>query len=497
MALKDIEHIVVLMMENRSFDNLLGWLYDNESNPPALNIPPQPSPTFEGLKPNTYFNELNGSRVYVSRPPTAWPPANNPNVVPTPDPHEEFQYVTVQLFGKASPASGAMADMSGFLLDYSAPNAGGANAAQIMQTFGPAEANVINSLARNFAVCDHWYASVPSQTWPNRAFVHSGSSDGHLSNDDYELYDIPTIFNVLEEQDKSWGVFNDTTLIPSLTLSQFFPQLSRYDKHFHKYNIFKHLCGAVANAAPTQKLPQYSFVEPRFTPELGLFEIDYPSDYHPPHNICRGEKFLADVYQAVRGSPYRDKILLVVTFDEHGGCYDHFPPPTGAAAPNPKPVSNDGTFDFSRFGVRVPTIAISSYLQPGTVFRAPPGQTPFDHTSILATLRDWLTLDGTAKNPFLPSPRIKDAPTLACILTLDDTDKNTNWPDITATCTIGADDKSLQTPLNGVQKSLIAAAIRQNSNHPTDPATVAQSTIQAKALQTYGDALKFLHPDAP
>src|SRR5580704_16790919 len=420
MALKNIEHVVVLMMENRSFDNLLGWLYDNLSNPPAFNIPAQASPTFEGLKPNTYFNELNGNRVYASRPPTAWPPANNPNVVPTPDPHEEFQYVTVQLFGTATPASSAIADMSGFLLDYSAQNAGGVNAAQIMQTFGPAEANVINSLARNFAVCDHWHASVPSQTWPNRAFVHCGSSDGHLSNDNYELYNVSTIFNVLEEQRKSWGVFYDTTLIPSLTLSQFFPKLSLLDERFHRYRVFGQLCRAAANAAPAQKLPQYSFVEPRFTPELGLFEIDYPSDYHPPHNICRGEQFLADVYQNVRTSPYRDKILLIITFDEHGGCYDHFPPPTGAAAPDPKPVSNDGTFDFSRFGVRVSAILVSSYLQPGTVFRAPPGKTPFDHTSILATLRDWLTLDGDVQNPFLPSPRIKDAPTLDSVLTLDD-----------------------------------------------------------------------------
>ena len=286
-------------------------------------------------------------------------------------------------------------------------------------------------------------------------------------------------------------------MIPALTLSQFFPKLSLLDERFHRYRVFGQLCRAAANAAPAQKLPQYSFVEPRFTPELGLFEIDYPSDYHPPHNICRGEQFLADVYQNVRTSPYRDKILLIITFDEHGGCYDHFPPPTGAAAPDPKPVSNDGTFDFSRFGVRVPAILVSSYLQPGTVFRAPPGKTPFDHTSILATLRDWLTLDGDVQNPFLPSPRIKDAPTLDSVLTLDDTNKNANWPDITATCIIGDDDKSLQTPLNGVQKSLIAAAIRQNSDDPTDPATVALSTAQAKTLQTYEHAIKFLHPDAP
>lgn len=497
MALKDIEHIVVVMMENRSFDNLLGWLYDSRTNPPAFNIPSQSPPVFEGLQANKYFNELNGNRVYASHPPTPWPPANNPDVVPTPDPHEEFQFVTVQLFGTANPAPGAQADMSGFLRDYSAPDAGGTSAGQIMQSFGPQEANVLNELARNFAVCDFWYASVPSQTWPNRAFVHTGSSDGHINNDGYEPYDIPTIFNVLESQGKSWGVFHDTTLIPSLTMTQFLSRLTLYDDHFHRYDDFKQSCRAPAEAASAQKLPQYSFVEPRFTPELGLFEIDYPADYHPPHNICRGEQFLADVYQAVQASPYRDKILLVITFDEHGGCYDHCPPPTGAAAPLPGPISRDGTFDFSRFGVRVPTIVVSSYVRPGTVFRAAPGQTPFDHTSLLATLRDWLKLEADAHNPFLPSPRIKSAPTLDSVLTLDDTNKNINWPNVVATCTIGDDDKSLDTPLNGLQKSLIAGALRRKSKNPMDPVTIARSTAQANALKTYAHAIKCLHPDAP
>ena len=497
MALGTIKHVVVVMMENRSFDNLLGWLYDDQSDPPRFNIPDQASPTFEGLRVNAYSNQLNGATVFANRPPTAWPPANNPNVVPSPDPHEEFSFVTAQLFGSASPAPGAVADMSGFLRDYSAPDAGGGNAAQIMQTFGPTEANVLNDLARNFAVCDRWYASVPTQTWPNRGFVHTGSSDGHIDNDDYEPYDIPTIFNVLESQGKSWGVFHDTTLIPSLTLAQFFPRLIPHAEKIQRYQTFKNLCAAPSTAAAAQKLPQYSFVEPRFTPELGLFAIDFPADYHPPHNICRGERFLADVYQAVRSSPYHDDILLVITFDEHGGCYDHVPPPTGAAPPDPSPRSRDGTFDFSRFGVRVPAILVSSYVRPGTVFRAPPGHVPYDHTSILATVRDWLGLEADPHNPFLASPRIKNAPTLDAVLSLDVANKNTDWPSITAACTIGADDQSLQTPLNSLQHSLLAAAARQHTATPADPATVMGSTAQAKSLRTYEDALNFLHPDAP
>lgn len=497
MGLENIEHIVVVMMENRSFDNLLGWLYDNQTNPPPFNIPPQTPTTFDGLSKNTQSNTLNGQTIFAAHPPTPWPPANNPNVVPTPDPNEGFDNITAQIFGTATPAPGAAANMSGFLQDYSTTSAGVANAGQIMQGFGPQEANVINQLARSFAVSDRWFASVPAQTWPNRAFIHAGSSDGHINNDNYELYDIPTIFNVLESQGKSWGVFHDTTLIPSLTFGQFFGQLGGFQDHLYRYSVFKSLCQASPTSPLSSRLPSYSFVEPRFSPELGLFDIDYPEDCHPPHNVCRGEQFLADVYQAVRNSPYRDKILLLITFDEHGGCYDHVPPPSGAIAPQPWPKSRDGSFDFSRYGVRVPAILISSYIQPGTVFRASPGEPPYDHTSVLATLRDWLSLPSDPKNPFLPSPRIQKAPTLDRVLTLTDQNKNTNWPDITAQCTVGTDDQSLQTPLNDVQKSLIATAIRQSSNNPNDPATVANSAQTAKCLQTYEHALNFLHPNAP
>jgi phospholipase C len=75
MALENIEHVVVVMMENRSFDNLLGWLYDNLTDPPRFNIPDQVSPTFEGLRAMTHSNQLNGATVFACRPPTAWPPA--------------------------------------------------------------------------------------------------------------------------------------------------------------------------------------------------------------------------------------------------------------------------------------------------------------------------------------------------------------------------------------------------------------------------------------
>ena len=483
--MENIEHVVVVMFENRSFDNLLGWLYDNTTNPPKFNIPPQSPTNFDGLTAGTYFNVLDAAtKVFASHPGTPWPSCPNPNQNPTPDPQEEFENVTYQIFGTALPAKTDPANMSGFLTDYATTDAGLASAKQIMQTFGPDEANVINDIARNFAVCDRWFASVPSQTWPNRGFVHTGSSDGHVNNDLYEWYHIPTIFNVLQDSGKSWGIYSASSVTPSLTYWQL-PYLGGYRANVCNYSDFKTLCGAAGDPA-TKKLPAYSFVEPRFNAEL--LGVEQPNDYHPPHNICRGEQFLADVYGAVRNSPYRDKIMLVILFDEHGGCYDHVPPPNGAIAPLPCPVSRDGTFNFDRFGVRVPAIVVSSYVEPGTVFRSSPGEQPYDHTSILSTLRDWLGLKG-GPTPFLPSPRITAAPTLDRVLTRVKGNENTAWPEIIAKCTIDGKDVSPNTPLNDVQKSLLVATKVENENADHVP-----TAKQVQSLQTYADADAFLAP---
>lgn len=473
MGLENIKHVVVLMFENRSFDNLLGWLYDNDTNPPKQNIPPQNPPVFHGLKENTYFNLLSpgGEKVFACRPTSAWPSCPNCNQVPTPDPHEEFEHVTQQLFGTPNPPEGAVADMSGFLQNYATTNAGVGSAKQLMQTYGPDEANVINDIARNFAVCDMWFASVPSQTWPNRGFVLSGSSDGHVNNDLLHFYTNQTIFNVLEAQGKSWGVFYDSE-VTSLAFFQF-STLRQFRDRFQRHSNFYELCRAPKDSDPGNKLPSFSFIEPRFQAE-GFWQ---PHDYHPPHNICRGEQFLAEVYRGVQQSPYRDEILLVITFDEHGGCYDHVAPPTGAAPPEPGGVAANG-FKFDRFGVRVPAIVVSSYVEPGTVFRAAEGQTPYDHTSILATVRDWLNLD-TSPGKFLPSPRITAAPTIAPVLTRQ-LGKEIPWPDIAAKCSIDGADVAAENQLNDVQRSIIAASLIQDKG--IDPASAGEIV---KGCQTY------------
>lgn len=493
-GMDNIEHVVVLMLENRSFDNLLGWLYADQNNQPPRNIPSQTPPSFEGLVAGKYCNkgpQLHPGVVCASETTSRWPPYNNAMVVPDPDPGEEFTEMTRQIFGTSTPAPTATANMSGFLLDY-ANQAGPAIAAQIMQSYSPQQVNVISQLAKSFAVSDHWHASAPCQTWPNRGFVHTGSSDGHINNDDSEPYDIQTIFNVLGHQGFSWGVYHDTYYTPALTHLQF-AKLWDHPFHFHRFSTFKSLCSAPANSSPDKKIPTYSFLEPRFLNEE-WFGVHAAEDYHPPHNVCVGEEFLAEVYNTVRQSPYRDKILLVITFDEHGGCYDHFPPPTGAKAPMPGSVSRYGNFHFDRFGVRVPTILVCSYVQPGTVFRTASGQTPYDHTSILATLRDWKSMAGAGKS-FLPSPRIAAAPTLYPVLTLSDTNKNTNWPQITSTCNVGpmSTEQLLDEPINDLQFSILVgvATMRNNRQYIGKPMV----DLMRQRIKTQQDGIDFMAPE--
>ena len=140
--------------------------------------------------------------------------------------------------------------------------------------------------------------------------------------------------------------------------------------------------------------------------------------------------------------------------------------------------------------MRVPAIVVSSYVEPGTVFRANDGEQPYDHTSILATLRDWLNLSKDPKK-FLPSPRIAAAPTLDRVLTRAKGNENTAWPDIKPKCTIDGSDESPAIPLNDIQKSLLAAEKANTTG--ANPVIAAQ---QAKKLQTYEHGASFLQPGA-
>ena len=444
--LHTVESVVVLMLENRSFDNLIGFLYTSNGNK-------SPSgDSYDGLTGNeTNPSHPNGTDpVRVSRNTTS-------PTVPTPDPHEEFEFITEQLFTPPGTRN------QGFVIDYATVR--GATGADIMRCYDPSMIPCLKSIAENYAVCDAWFASVPSQTWPNRSFVHCGWSNGHVNNapDDPLRWDIETIYNEMTSTRKaSWSVYYDEFFI-SLTRLQL-PKLwkLRYSRNFKPFKEFL----KDANAG---RLPNYAFVEPNFfhNPITG----EQANDQHPPHDVVFGDTFIGHVYNAVVTSPQwkANQVLFIITHDEHGGCYDHVPPPLDAKPP--QPGTGDFGFDFKRFGVRVPFVLVSPYVPKGSVFRAPAGQT-FDHTSILATLEQRYGL-GALKDRetvapdlgdvlSLPQPRTDSAPIVL--------------PPQEAAFAAAPGDVA-NAPLNDLQRSIIRAvhhaAIQMPALVPEIAATVA------------------------
>ncbi|HEY2134782.1 MAG TPA: alkaline phosphatase family protein [Xanthobacteraceae bacterium] len=354
----DIAHVVVLMLENRSFDCMLGRLYTDR-------------PDFDGITGNE-TNNWNGSGF------SAWTsPSMDSQVacIPTPDPEEFYDDMIEQIFGAGNQPP-APPTMGGFVHNYMKKP--GNDAKAIMHGFSPIHVPVLSALAKGFGVSDRWHASAPNQTWPNRFFVHTGTAAGYVNNSPAHFpYEMKTIYNLLTEKQRSWRIYYHD--IPqTATLARIWSELPD-----HLYLFEPDFMADAMNG----RLPNYSFIEPRFFSDPLLRRM--PNDQHPPHNILFGERLIARVYDALRNGPGWEQTLFIITYDEHGGIYDHVPPP--AAVP-PDDLKSDG-FAFDRYGVRVPAVIISPWVKAGSVIRPPATSAyPFDHTSILATLRNLFDL---------------------------------------------------------------------------------------------------------
>jgi phospholipase C len=403
-SLQGIKRVVMYMLENRSLDHLLGQIYTEKSPPPFV-WPSGTSSQYNGLGANPSFaNMYNKQMVVVS------PVPSGADDVPDPDPGETWEHVNVQIYpnGVNTPAT-----MGGFLQDYYGQDAN--DAAQIMQFYtpynSPPDLPVISGLAVQYAISDAWFCSVPTQTYSNRAFSISGSSDGLVDNVD--LADPPfyanTIFNIMTNCGfNDWALFVNDKWPPGLDTSPCFTT--------YQFNALSNLVGDNTNpqrifnwddliaGAQNGTLPAFSYVEPAWYEEID--GIGYNgNDYHPPANLTPGENALQALYQALtsNAAAWADT-LLIVTFDEHGGTFDHVVPPT-TIAPDQLSASPQN-FNFTRLGIRVPTILISPHVQGGTVFRSPIA-TPFDHTSFVKTILGWQGIDvsgGVAGGRAAPAP---------------------------------------------------------------------------------------------
>jgi len=438
-----LDHVVVLMFENRSFDNLLGRLYQ-----------PGEVATFEGVTGRVLTNPVPDWAAAAGGSDLAYGVAAGMNT-PSPDPGEEYQHVNTQLFGIIDPAANldVLADkmtapynappdplqpppMTGFVADYISAFAAELGRrpsydefAQIMTGYAPEQLPVTAALARGFATFDHWFCEVPSQTFANRSFVHAASSSGFVNNlsptGSFPVHNTAeTIFERLDGAGLTWKVYCDPPSHLSLT------------GIIHARRLWPHFATRFVTTdvflqdAANGTLPTYSFIEPNLLyghndmhPGFDALFPDAPID--PPSSLLGGEALLARIYNAVRGSASEHgsnawNTLLLITFDEHGGTYDHVPPPL---VPPPVPGAPPGQlgFGFDRSGLRVPAIAISPWIPERTVVTS-----QYRHTSVIATLRRRWGLG----DPLTARDTV--AADLAPLLSLEQPRDPADWPQVVA-----------------------------------------------------------------
>ena len=375
--LSQIDHIVVLMLENRSFDHMLGYL----SLPPALGGKGRTD--VDGLTGNETNEDKNGVPFPVKR--MVFPKMNG-------DPCHEWDCVEEQLNN----------DNGGFLKNYAKVVV--SNPEFIMHYFTGADVPVYDHFAQDFCICDRWFCSLPGPTQPNRAYGLAGTSDSLKVNFTPKQlvtgggFAGKTIFEMLPAQ-VTWRAYSHD--ISGLRFFKKFrtallPQIEKIDHFFH--------------AAATGTLPNVSWIDPDFG--MAVYP-GAPNDDHPPHDMRHGQNLVSKVYNALLNGPNWSKSLLVVVYDEHGGYYDHVSPRDFTA------VDDDPNFAF--YGVRVPAFVISPWVGKGAAYGSTTHgeneeRVRFDHASILRTiLRRFCTPAGGAVPNM--TKRVDEANDLSVLLT--------------------------------------------------------------------------------
>jgi phospholipase C len=370
MGERRIDHVVVLMLENRSFDHLFGFrpgvngLTGDEFN---LSDPGQPeSPT------NPAFRVGNAA-------PFAVPVGKGPL--------HSLEQTSLQLCDdKKGPSAAAPVRNNGFVKSYraglSSDHVAHPTPEQVrvvMESFAPGKLPAINALADAFCLCDHWFAEVPGPTHPNRLYMHAATSAGFAHNVFSNPFDFRTIFNSLQDAGFTWATydFDDNEL-------RHFTRINQEVDNFKKFE------DSFAADVQAGNLPNYTLIVPRMFNATG----QPANSQHAPEDARHGDNLIADVYDVLRSNPsVWLKSALIVTYDEHGGFYDHLAPPSdnvpnpdGKNSPQPGDANFAPTFAFDRLGLRVPAIIASPWVKKGV------DSTRYQHTSVLATLKELFAL---------------------------------------------------------------------------------------------------------
>jgi phospholipase C len=372
-GIQGLKHIVVLMMENRSFDHMLGGLHSQY-------------PAIDGLTGSETNPDSTGVPVTVS-PSAAYQSQLDP------DPDHHFPAADLQIFGGVTTAQDPdrRPNMQGFVKSYFNQEYNLAHSRLILDYFSPEKLPVLTTLATQFAIFNRWFSSIPGPTLCNRAFAHYGTSFGQVGMDVfYWNKQYKSIYERLVAAGHTTRLYYFDEASSSLEVVNL---LKDQPSLFGTFQDFLDACAR-------NTLPEYSFIEPNYTdhdaPD-GSGEL-IACDQHPDHDVRAGEQFIATVYNAIRNNANLwPSTAMLVVYDEHGGTYDHVPPPNctpdGFVA-QPSDTGTPDPFHFDRLGVRVPAILISPWIARGTVVND-----VYEHASIPATATDYFIGEYSVRSP--------------------------------------------------------------------------------------------------
>lgn len=499
-----IKHVIYIMLENRGFDHFMGWLYpqpqpDEAPDYRLVSYEGDFRP-FMGLSDDRLGPLKNPYPPALNRPAQPIIKGARSPKTPSYNPGEHFPHIMNQMWGRGEDKetwtdpqkrgpllarlknSGAPPPMNGYILDYeremhhagvATPNAD--QLSEIVETYLPEQLPVLSGLAKAFAVSDEWYCSVPSQTNTNRAFSLTGSSRGMVNNGFYtpdtknpqiialekagkslNTDSLPvstgSLFETLQAAGYSWKVFWQSEWPPRYLAAGIQWQYTRvlvpalldpqFDANFVKFNASDPQ-NTLFETIRSGQLPALTYIEPKWG---GGASWDAKmrlvgNEFHPVSDTSVAEDFLNELYVRLAGSSRANDTLLVITFDENGGTYDHVVPPPAPSpgnesvplphapwdhkdlynaidvalnADNDYEVTTDPMtrtqygFNFKSYGIRVPTILVSPNIPPQTVFRSPEDGKVFDHTSIIASIFEFAGID---RRRWLLGERVAGAPT--------------------------------------------------------------------------------------
>jgi len=474
-----ITNVFVVILENRAFDHMLGF-----SGITGTDAATGQTTSIDGLT-GSESNSYAGQSYTVSQP--------APWTMPV-DPGHEFPDALIQLAGPNAqyPSGGPYPPISnsGFVSDYAvSPSSGEGNAPDdfgaIMGCFSSSQLPVLNALANEFVVCDNWFSSLPGPTWPNRFFGHaasSGSLDHSPTTPEISLWETVdgfkfpngTIYDRLTAANQSFRLYRGGSLAVVGALHK----ISITD--IHPFSDF------AGDLAGTYSYP-YTYIEPDYG---NLSNYEGGTSQHPLDGVTNGEGFLKSVYDTLRASSIWDTSFLIITWDEHGGFYDHVAPPAAVAPGDGASGYSQYGFDFTRYGVRVPAIVVSPLIPQNLI-----DHRPYDHSSIPATVEALLGLGPlTARDA-----AANDVLALATLTTPRSTPATLPNPatppaSALAAAALAASERAAQAstaPVTGDLPGFLYVAMRHDLQ--LSPAkSEAQVKARVSTIRTKADAIRYI-----